>query len=171
MRKPLRLVVAVALLAALSATFILAESNDTDNVRKAVEGFAIDWNHHDMDAFGKLFAPDADFVNVGGVLMKGREDIQMHHAWSHGAIPRTAQVPGTRAAYYSIFKNSTMKFDAVDVRFLRRDVALAHVKWQLLGDARTSIPRHGVLLFVLTRGKDGWQIASAQNTESNRTVK
>ena len=171
MRKPLRLVSVLLLLASFSATCILAAPNDTDVVRKAVEGFATAWNHHDMDAFGQLFAPDADFVNVTGVLMKGREGIQMHHAWSHGAIPKTTQVPGTLAANYGIFKNSTMKFDAVDVRFLRGDVALAHVKWKLLGDTRTSIPRRGVFLFVLTRGKGGWQIASAQNTEINRTVK
>lgn len=64
-----------------------------------------------------------------------------------------------------------MKFNDIEIRFLRKDVALAHVSWQLFADARTSSPRHGVLLFVLTRGKEGWQIASAQNTEINRTVK
>lgn len=171
MRKSLRLVSVVILLASFSATFVLAAPNETDVVRNAVEGFTTAWNHHDMDAFGHLFAADADFVNVAGVLMQGREEIQMHHAWSHGAIPKTTRVPGTLAANYGIFKSSTMNFDAVDVRFLRRDVALAHVKWQLLGDTRSSTPRHGVLLFVLTRTKDGWQIASAQNTEINRTVK
>lgn len=176
MRKLFRMVPVVALLVSLSATCGLAAPKDTnelrnDDVRKAVEGFATDWNHHDMDAFGKLFAPDAEFVNVTGVIMKGREGIQMHHAWAHGAIPETTRVPGTHARNYGIFKNSTMKFDAIDVRFLRRDVALAHVKWQLLRDSRTTTPRRGVLLFVLTHGKNGWLIASGQNTEINRTVK
>ena len=176
MRVGLRLVAVVALWTSFSATCIFAAQKDTDDVRKedvrkAVEGFATDWNHHDMEAFGKLFAPDAEFVNVTGAIMKGREDIQMHHAWAHGAIPKTTQVPGTNPANYGIFKSSTMKFDAIEVRFLRSDVALAHVNWQLQNDVRTSIPRHGVLLFVLTRGKDGWLIASGQNTEINRTVK
>ncbi len=171
MRKSLKLVAIVALFACLSATCVLAEPERPEGVRTAVEAFATAWNHHDMDAFGKVFAPDADFVNVTGVLMMGRQDIQMHHAWAHGAIPKTTEVPGTLAANYGIFKNSTMKFDTVDVRFLRRDVALAHVEWQLLGDPRTSTPRHGVLLFVLTRGKNGWQIADGQNTEINRRVK
>ncbi|HET9743361.1 MAG TPA: SgcJ/EcaC family oxidoreductase [Terriglobales bacterium] len=124
-----------------------------------------------MDGFGRLFAPDADFVNVAGAPMKGRQDIQTHHAWSHGAIPQTTQVAGANPANYGIFKNSTVKFDDVDVRFLREDVAIAHVSWHLFGDRRTSTPRHGVFLFVLTRAKEGWQIATAQNTEINRIVK
>lgn len=137
-----------------------------------VEGFATAWNRHDMDAFGKLFAPDAEFVNVGGAFWKGRQEIQIRHAWSHGAIPGIAPSNGTYSAkYYGIFKDSTMKFNAVDIRFLGKDVALAHVKWQLFGDSRTSTPRSGMLLFVLNRKKDAWQIAAAQNTEINRTVK
>lgn len=176
MRKGLRRVAVVALWTSFSAACVFAEPQQTyaartGDVKKAVEGFATDWNHHDMDAFGKLFAPDAEFVNVTGVVMKGREIIQMHHAWAHGAIPQTTQVPGTLARNYGIFKDSTMKFDAIDVRFLRTDVALAHVNWQLLRDSRTTIPRRGVLLFVLTHEKDGWLIASGQNTEINRTVK
>jgi ketosteroid isomerase-like protein len=75
------------------------------------------------------------------------------------------------AKYHGIFKNSTMKFNAAAIRFLGKDVALSHVKWQLSGDSRTSTPRAGMLLFVLNRGKDAWQIAAAQNTEINRTVK
>ena len=171
MRKSFRLVAVMALLASLSATCVLAAPRGADEVRKAVEGFATDWNHHDMDAFGKLFAPDAEFVNVIGIVMKGRQEIQMHHAWAHGAIPKTTQVPGTKPANYGIFKNSTMKFDAIEMRFLRSDVALAHVKWQLLRDTRTATPRRGVLLFVLTHGNNGWLIDSGQNTEINRTVK
>ena len=176
MRKEFRLVAVVALWASFSAACVFATPKQTDDVRKddvrkAVEGFATDWNRHDMDAFGKLFAPDAEFVNVVGIVMKGRQEIQMHHAWAHGAIPKTTDVTGTLARNYGIFKNSTMKFESIDVRFLRSDVALAHVKWQLQNDARTSIPRRGVLLFVLTHGKDGWLIASGQNTEIHRTVK
>lgn len=64
-----------------------------------------------------------------------------------------------------------MKFTHIDVRFLRKDVAVAHVNWELLGDTRTSNPRQGVLTFVLTHQNDGWLIAVAQNTEINRVVK
>lgn len=171
MGKVLRVLTVLVALGLFSAGRMFASPNDTAEVQKVVEGFALAWNHHDMNAFGELFAPDAQFVNVTGFLMKGREDIQSHHAWSHGAIPQTAQIPGTRAENYGIFRHSTMKFDIADVRFLGKDVALVHVNWQLSGDARTSTPRGGVFLFVLNQGTDGWQIAAAQNTEVNRPLK
>ena len=171
MNKTSTLLSVAVLLPFFSATCSLAAPTDEVGVQNVVAGFATAWNNHDMDSFGKLFAPDADFVNVTGILMKGRQEIQSHHAWSHGAIPESTHVPQTLPKNYGIFKNSTMKFDTIGVRFLRENVALARVNWQLFGDARTSTPRRGVLLFVLTGGKQGWQIAAAQNTEINRTVK
>ncbi|MGH7746047.1 MAG: SgcJ/EcaC family oxidoreductase [Candidatus Dormibacteria bacterium] len=173
MHKPLNAFAILAVMASLFAASVVAAPNDAEDVRRTVMGFSTAWNHHDMVAFGKLFAPDADFVNVQGSRWVGRQDIQMRHAWSHGAIPvNTPGFEGAAArAYYGIFKNSMMRFTDVDVRFLRKDVAVAHVSWVLRGDARTPDPRRGVLLFVLTRQDGGWAIASAQNTEINRTVK
>jgi ketosteroid isomerase-like protein len=164
------LAVAVLFPCFVLCTCAVAAPSDEASVRNVVAGFATAWNSHDMNSFGKLFASDADFVNVTGILMKGRQEIQSHHAWSHGAIPENTHVPQTLPKNYGIFKNSTMRFDTIDVRFLRKDVALAHVNWQLYGDVRTSTSRHGVFLFVLTREEQGWQIAAAQNTEINRTV-
>lgn len=164
------LLAAVTLVASMCATCVLAGPNDAQDVRNLVSGFATAWNHHDLDAFGKLFSSDADFVNVGGVRWVGRQEIQLHHAWSHGTIPENS-IPGENPAHYGIFKHSTMTFLHLDVRFLRKDVALAHVQWELVGDARTQNPRRGLLTFVLTRQDEGWLVATAQNTEINRTVK
>ena len=165
------LLVTSVLIASLFTASALAAKSNKDDVRKAVVGFSTDWNHHDMEAFGKLFTTDADFVNVIGIWMKGRREIQMHHAWAHGAIPESTRVAGTKRRLYGIFRNSTMKFNQVDVRMLQSDVAIAHVRWELLGDSRTTNPRRGILTFVLTRQQGGWLIAAAQNTEINRSVK
>jgi hypothetical protein len=172
MRKLSTLLAAVAVLTALSSNRVLAAQNDVEDVRNLVAGFAATWNRHDLDAFGRLFAPAADFVNVAGVLWTGRQSIQAQHAYSHGVIP--ADSPGFSEEdrrYYGIFKNSMLKFNQVDVRLLRKDVAIAHVNWELFDDARMQGPRRGVFLFVLTRQNVGWLIAAAQNTEINRTVK
>jgi hypothetical protein len=163
---------AVAALNFLFATWVIAAPKDADDVRSVVSGFATTWNRHDLDTFGKLFAPDADFANVAGNLWTGRQSIQAQHAYSHGVIP--ADSPGFTQEdrpYYGIFKNSMMKFDRIDVRFLRQEVAVARANWELLGDPRTQNPRRGVLMFVLTRQNAGWLIAAAQNTEISRTVK
>jgi hypothetical protein len=172
MRKLSTALTAVAVLTSLLANCLLAAENDSKDVRNVVAGFATTWNRHDLDAFGKLFAPDADFVNVAGVSWTGRQSIQAQHAYSHGVIP--ADSPGFSEEdrrYYGIFKNSTLNFDQIDVRFLRKEVAIAQVNWELLGDARTQNPRRGVFMFVLTRQNVGWLIAAAQNTEINRAVK
>ncbi|MGB8030545.1 MAG: SgcJ/EcaC family oxidoreductase [Terracidiphilus sp.] len=159
----------LALIAPPFVACLHAKPNDEEDVRQVVSSFAETWNRHDMEAFGKLFAPDADFVNVAGDWWKGRQAIQMHHAYSHGTIP--ADTKGEPLPYYGIFKTSTIRFTQADVRFLGKDVAVAHASWELLGDARTPNPRHGLITFVLTRQEGAWLIAAAQNTEINRTVK
>jgi len=165
------IVLFVALMTPSLTTNVLAAPSNEEDVRKFVFGFVTAWNQHDMEAFGKLFAADADFVNVVGVRWKGRESIQLHHAWSHGTIPR--DTPGFEKSdpHYGIFKTSTLQFTKIDVRFLRNDVAVALVDSELVGDARIANPRQGVLTLVLIRQAGSWLIAAAQNTEINRTVK
>lgn len=173
--KGLWILLSVVLVAPLLLPRVLAaphdEPNDEDGVRKIVAGFPESWNRHDMEAFGKLFAADADFVNVAGNWWKGREEIQAQHAFSHGTIPADTKGFEAARAYYGIFKASTLRLTQIDVRFLRSDVAVAHASCELLGDARTPNPRHCVLTFVLTRQDGNWFIAAAHNTEINRTVK
>ena len=92
----------------LGSNVAYAAPSDEEAVRKVVNEFPEAWNRHDMNAFGALFAPDADFVNVVGVRWKGREAIQMNHAFVHGEIP--IDTPGITApkAIYGIFKTSTL---------------------------------------------------------------
>ncbi len=168
MNRLLLLLFPLVVLATPFAASLFAVPRDEEGVRRAVSGFVDAWNRHDMEAFGKLFAPDADFVNVAGEWWKGRQTIQMRHAYAHGTVP--AGAPGDQQRYYGIFKSSTLRFTQIDVRFLRKNVAVAHVSMELLGDARTPDPRHSVATFVLTRQGGAWLIAVAQNTEVNRTV-
>ena len=173
MSKAFTFFTAVLIGSGLLAPPVLAAQNDAATVRTAVLGFPSAWNHHDMAAFGKLFAPDAEFVNVRGRLWKGREAIQINHAWSHDTIPAGTEgfESADEQAHYAIFRNSTMRFPQIEVRFLRDDIAVAHVNWELFGDARTKDPRRGVLVFVLSRHGDKWLIDVAQNTEIARKVK
>jgi uncharacterized protein (TIGR02246 family) len=151
----------------LGTGIVHAASSDEEAVRKAVNGFAEAWNRHDMNAFGALFTPDADFVNVGGMHWKGRELIQLNHAFLHGAIP-TDSAGVTTKAPHGIFKTSNLTFKQVDVRFLRKDVAVAHIQAELQGDARTKETRRTLLVMILTKENGQWLIAVAQNTEINR---
>jgi len=86
---------------------------DEQAVRKVVNDFAETWNRHDMNALGALFAPNADFVNVGGLWWRGRQEIQTRHAFLHAAIsqktpraqrasPPTVMASSKRASISSI---------------------------------------------------------------------
>jgi uncharacterized protein (TIGR02246 family) len=138
--------------------------------RTAVSQFAEAWNQHDLDAFGDLFAVDADFVNVTGQLWKGRKEIQRRHAYTHGTIPQEA-VPEALPANYAIFKSTTYQFDRIDVRLAGPNLAIAHGAWTMGGDARTSELRRGMMTFTLTRDGDKWLYQAVQNTEINRPVR
>jgi ketosteroid isomerase-like protein len=164
----------LTLIACLTALFasasVPATANDQDAARKAVNDFAETWNRHDMTAFGNLFMADADFVNVGGRRWKGREEIQRNHAFMHATIPQDASGVDVPPRAYGLFKTSIYRFDRIDVRLLRNDVAVAHGAWTMTGDARTSEPRQGMMTFVLRLDGDRWLIAAAQNTEIARRV-
>lgn len=144
---------------------------DVAPIRHTVAMFADAWNHHDMKAFGQIFATDADFVNVTGVWWKGRAEIELHHAYSHGTIGKSeAAALDPRLLYYGIFGHSTMVFASMTVRLARPDLAIAHVSWRLTGDSRTTLARTGVLTFVLAPTNGRWLIVAAQNTEIHRAV-
>lgn len=86
-------------------------TKDEQAIRKVVADFAATWNAHDMNAFGELFAPNADFSVITGKLLKGRGEIESYHAELQSQL----------------YKDSRLVWVPVDLRFLRRDVALAHV--------------------------------------------
>ena len=75
-RKLPAVLAAVTVFYSLLITCVFAAANNVEDVRNVVAGFATAWNRHDLDAFGKLFAPDAEFVNVAGSLWTGRQSIQ-----------------------------------------------------------------------------------------------
>jgi uncharacterized protein (TIGR02246 family) len=143
-------------------------TTDEEAVRKVVNGFPEAWNRHDMNAYGALFTPDADFVNVTGTHWKGRESIQLNHAFLHGAIPADSAGVTPPKSAYGIFKTSNITYKQIDVRFLRKDVAVAYLQGEMQGDARTKDPRHTVLVMILTKENGRWLVAVAQNTEINR---
>lgn len=158
----------IIFLTILTGACIAQQPSPKTAVTKTVSGFEEAWNHHDMKAFGKLFTKDADFVNVAAKWDRGRTSIVKHHAWSHGAVSKSDSAGPMK--YYGMFKNSTIAFDSIAVRFVRTDVAISHVMWRLTGDTRTAFARTGMLTFIVLNNNGIWQICSGQNTEINRTV-
>ena len=126
----------------------------TDRVHAVVLAFSETWNRHDMAAFGALFAPDAEFVNVVGLWWKGRQAIQAAHEFTHG----------------SMFKNSRLTMLETEVRFPVPEVAIARSKWLLEGhvapDGGALPARSGILVNVLRQEGGAWHIIDSQNTDT-----
>ena len=78
------------LLLALATTPCVARSADPGSpeapIRAQVERFVSAWNEHDMRALSRLFADDADFVNVVGIWWKSRREIEAAHAATHQTL-------------------------------------------------------------------------------------
>lgn len=130
-----------------------SRSADQVEIERLAAAFSDSWNTHDMARFARLFAPDADFVNVVGMWWKNREEIEKAHAYSHSTF----------------FKDSRLSASTAAVKFLRPDLATVHVLWELVGqlepDGGIGKPRHGILLLVCAKREGLWLIHAAQNTD------
>lgn len=91
-----------------------AQSSDVDAV---AERFVRAWNDHDVEAFGRLFAVDADWVTASGGHVKGRHDIQEYLTHEHATWAKT----------------TTMKAMDTRVRRISEDMAVVFLQWQIEG--------------------------------------
>jgi uncharacterized protein (TIGR02246 family) len=113
------------------------------------------WNSHDMSRFAAAFAEDADFVNVRGWWWRGRGEIEQNHAHLHETI----------------FSDSSMELERAATREVGADVAVAHVKWRMVGHEvggpqQTSEPRSGIWSWVIRDRAGRLEIVSSHNTDT-----
>lgn len=155
MKGSLRVVMtAFALAGALfSSPTYARDATDVAAVRAVVLQQADAWNRHDAAAYSALFTADCDVVNIVGWWWKSRAEMQ-------AKLTR---------AFSSVFRESTLTFDGVSVKFLTPEVAVAHATWRMTGmhmPPGIPPPDHGIQTLVLTRHDGTWRIAEFQNTLS-----
>jgi uncharacterized protein (TIGR02246 family) len=111
------------------------------------------WNRHDPRAYANLFSEDGDCVNVVGWWWKGRAEIEKK----------------LTAAYAFVFRESVLTITDVDVKFPAPEMAIAHVRWTMVG-ARTPEglpkPQQGIQTQLLQKQKGKWLIVAFQNTNA-----
>lgn len=135
-------------------------------VRKVLDDFHETLRARDFKTFGQCFAADAEFVNVTATLAKGRDEIVKMHERAMNIVYKGIDFRSLEAKTPE---------PVVTVRFLRPDVAIAHIQpvpganpaaeaaaaamhVQRLKDSR------GVMIFVLSKHDGTWLIDSAQNS-------
>lgn len=124
-------------------------SQDETAVREIVQQVQDGWNAHDSKAFAAPFAADADYVVVNGMYIKGRDAIEEGHT----------------GIFTAIYKDSRNAATIKSVRFVRKDVAVVHIEWNLEfnagGEKRKA---HALNTMIMTKDKGKWSIAAFQNT-------
>src|SRR5262249_18533737 len=99
----------------------------------APDEFQSAWNAHDMTGLGALFQDDARFVNRFGHYVRGVEEIVALH----------------RPIHETIYRDSTLENELIDVERVGGDVAIVHF-WSRLstGPAHPAGP-HDVDTLIL----------------------
>lgn len=122
-------------------------SADEAAIRQVVQQVQDGWNAHDGKAFAAPFATDADYVVVNGMRAQGREAIERGHI----------------AIFTTIYKDSHNVGTVKSIRFLRSDVAVVHIEWNL--EVRPGGEKHHAMnTMVMTKDGSKWSIAAFQNT-------
>jgi uncharacterized protein (TIGR02246 family) len=150
---PMAAAVLVVMTAYHESTLGADRTGDESAIRQLQARQEDAWNRHDAKAYAALFTNDGDVVNVVGWWWKGRREIERQ----------------LTAAYAVAFRESRLTISDVEVRFLARDVAVAHVRWTMEGATTPpSIPepRQGIQIQVLHKRGAIWRIAAFQNTNS-----
>lgn len=109
------------------------------------------WNQHDAHAYAALFADDGDVVNVVAWWWKGRAEIENN----------------LTRMFANIFRESTLTFTQVEVRFLTPEIAIAHARWKMTGahmPPGLPEPREGLQTLTVQKRNGKWLIAAFQNT-------
>jgi uncharacterized protein (TIGR02246 family) len=124
-------------------------TEDEARIRAIVAHVERGWNTHDGRTFAESFADDADYVVVDGRYIKGRPTIAAGH----------------QQIFDTIYQASATSATVRSIRFLRDDIAIAHVEWHLTlrqGD----LPQAGLAISTLVLAKAGgeWSISAFQNT-------
>jgi uncharacterized protein (TIGR02246 family) len=98
-----------------------AQTNGNAKDKEAIKNIALNWqdswNQHDMKAIAALVAEDVDLITVGGTWLKSRREFEEDHAKSHKMM----------------LKESILTTKNTEVKFIKSDVAVAHVEWSIKG--------------------------------------
>lgn len=125
-----------------------SRSADEAAIRENVKQMESGWNTKSGALFAKPFAEDADYVVINGMYIKGRKTIETGH----------------QQIFDTIYKDTTVTLNVKQIRFLRPDVAVAHVNAHRAGPTK-ELTGDAFLTLVLTKEKQGWTIAAFQNTQ------
>ena len=130
----------------------LGTQSDEDAIRKVIVQMTDGFNARDAKASTSMYTADADLITVRGERFRGTTEFEKG----------LASILATRA------REATLRTLNVSVRFVRADVALAHVTNELSGliaaDGQRPPPQQELSLRVFVKDGQNWRVAALHNT-------
>jgi uncharacterized protein (TIGR02246 family) len=137
---------------ALAAAPAAASREDEEAIRRVIVEMTESFNRHDARAATRMYTPDADLVTVRGERFRGTEEFEK----------------GLAAIFAGRAREATHRTLDVSVRFVRPDVALAHVTNELSGliapDGQRPPPHRELSMRVFVKEAGQWRVAGFHNT-------
>jgi len=120
---------------------------DEAAIRQIVQTLEDGWNAHDGAKFGSPFAANADYVIVNGSHVRGKAAIEKGHV----------------DLFTGPYKESKNLAAIKSIRFIRPDVAVVHVEWNMR--IKPDLPVHRAMnSLIVTKDAGKWTIAAFHNT-------
>lgn len=137
----------------LTYALTIAQNRTKDElaINANVDAMIYSWNNHNYDDLKNYTTEDTDWVNGPGMWWKGREESQYAHQIYHNTI----------------FKESLLEKKSVFIRFITKDVAIAHLYWHFSAftDPAGKIlgPDDCIATIVYKKQKGKWLMEAGQN--------
>ncbi|HEV8514259.1 MAG TPA: SgcJ/EcaC family oxidoreductase [Cyclobacteriaceae bacterium] len=127
-------------------------TKDESGINSAVDAMIYSWNHHNYDDLKNYATEDTDWVNAVGMWWKGRKESQYAHQIFHDTM----------------FKEGTCEKQSVTIRFITKDVAIAHIYWHFGGNVvdpsgRKLEPVDCIATVVYVNQKGKWLMEAGEN--------
>lgn len=138
---------------ALAASQGLVASDETA-IRAAIKDYEHLWNISDLDAMGRLYAPNVHWVNVKAMHWQGFEEVDRAH----------------RVYFDLMFKGVQQKLLAVEsLTQIAPSVVVAVVHWHMdafkTPSGEIAPPHESRMTLVYVKLAEGWKIAHGANID------
>ncbi|HEX4438890.1 MAG TPA: SgcJ/EcaC family oxidoreductase [Thermoanaerobaculia bacterium] len=134
-------------LSLLSAAVSIAQTNDEKDIRAIGAQIQSAWNTSDAKEMADLFLTDGDYISSTGRTARGRAELQKAFA----------------AQWSGVYKGTKLAHTLTNVRFLRKDVAIADGAFEITGMRDPSgklLPtRSGLSTVIAAKKGDRWYVA------------
>jgi uncharacterized protein (TIGR02246 family) len=145
-------IITIAVVLNLSASADRPGDTDEQAIKDVIAATTQAFNAHDAAAFARFYTADAELVTVRGERMRGAAEIEKG----------LARIFATRAAA------AKLRTLDVTVRFIRSDVAVAHVANEMSGvveaNGVTAAPHQELSIRVFVKENGVWRVTAFHNT-------